>query len=88
MRPHDSNYDEFDDFDDFGYPEVRAIRHMVNERQRDELGPRGRRRSRLSEKDRWQDEEWSSYDDYDDNDYGDYNADEFDTYAGLIIDQH
>ncbi|MDH3546895.1 MAG: hypothetical protein OEN22_07330 [Gammaproteobacteria bacterium] len=85
MRPYDSEYDDFDDFDDFDFSGVRAIRHMVDERQRRELRLRGHRRARRYGKNRWDDDEWS---DYDADDYADYDADEFDTYSGLSIDQH
>ena len=84
MRPYESDYEELDDLDDFGYPDNRAVRHMTNERQRDELRLRSRRRSRSYGKDRWQDDEWSDYDD----DFDDYSSDDFDAYYGLNFDQH
>lgn len=72
MRPHDTDYDDFDDIDDFGVPGIRAIRHMMNESQREELSLQGRSHPGPAGKDRWRD----------------YDADEFDRFSGLTIDNH
>jgi len=82
MRPYDSDYDDFDEFDDFEVSGIRAIRHMMNERQRDELRLRGRRRAGPSGKGSWSDNEWGDFNDFD------YDADEFDKYSGLTIDNY
>lgn len=88
MRPYDSDDSEFDELDDFGYPDVRAIRHMVNQKQREELRSRGRRRGQSLRRDPRPEEDWSDYESYDDSDFDDYDADEFDSYSGLEFDQH
>ena len=79
MRPYDTDYDDLDDFEVSG---VRAIRHMINERQRDELRLRGRRLVGPLGKDHWSDNEWDDFND------SDYDADEFDKYSGLTIDNY
>ena len=79
MRPYDSDYDDLDDFE---VPGVRSIRHMINERQRDELQLRGRRLVGPFGKIHGSDDDWDEFND------SDYDADEFDRYSGLDFDSH
>ena len=76
MRPSDGYFDNVDEFDDTAFGGVNAIRHLIDETQREErqLGKRHRRPDKQG---------WGSYDDYDD-----YDEVEFDRYSGLDFDHH
>jgi len=76
MRPFDGYDDDVDEFDDTAYGGVDAIRHLIDETQREEK--RFSRRRRRPDK-----HDWSSSDDFDD-----YDEEEFDGFAGLDFEHH
>ena len=76
MRPSDGYYDDVDEFDDTGYGGINAIRHLIDETQREEK--RFGRRHRRPDK-----QDWSLYDDFDE-----YDEVEFDGHSGLDLGHH
>ena len=71
----------YNDFEDYELDDMRAMRRLMHERQREGLRLSNKRRKLKGPRDHdWDSDDWTD-DDYDD--FDDYNEEEFDQHSGL-----
>jgi hypothetical protein len=71
----------YNDFEDYELDDMRAMRRLMHEKQREGLRLSNKRRKLKGPRDQdWDDDDWTDgdYDDFDD-----YNEEEFDRHSGL-----
>ena len=76
----------YDDFEDYELDDVRAMRRLMHERQREglRLSKKKRRQFRGARDDDWNDTSWDGGEDYENyEDYEIYDANEYDRHTGL-----
>ncbi len=70
----------YNDFEDYELDDMRAMRRLMHERQREGLRLSKKRKTKGPRDEDWDDDDW---DDFDYEEYGDYDEDEYDQNAGL-----
>ena len=70
----------YNDFEDYELDDMRAMRRMMHEKQREGLRLSNKRKKLKGPRDHEWDDDWTD-DDYDD--FEDYNEEEFDRHSGL-----
>lgn len=70
----------YNDFEDYELDDMRAMRRLMHERQKEGLRLSKKRKLKGPRNSEFDNEDW---DDFDYEDYDDYSEDEFDRHAGL-----
>ena len=74
----------YNDFEDYELDDMRAMRRLMHERQREGLRLSKKRKKLKGPRDEdWEDPDWDDIDYEDYEEYGDYDEDEFDKHSGL-----